>query len=342
MRNHRVLSKASVAIALAIGMLASSPLLPFSAASYPPPSLFVTTNTTLTQDLNESIVVGASNLTLDCAFHIVTYHGGKIGILVESLTNVTIRDCRALGFETGYALVSSTGIVLVGDVAAHSLTDGFLVTASGNSLIQDNATANGGNGFTVSVGNVLAFDAAWGNGVDGFHVNADNAVNESVAAGNGNNGFTLAGFRNVLAGDAAVGNTRDGFDLASGNRLEGSTADRNGNDGISVVSASEATLVANTANGNRRIGFYFSSSHKNTVTSNAACGNGIVDAFQDNTSSGNVFVNNVFCTMSGIDPPPPVSPPASPSPLPPRPSPSWLCAAAAWPRTPGATARAPS
>jgi parallel beta-helix repeat protein len=68
--------------------------------------------------------------------------------------------------------------------------------------------------------------------------------------------------------------------------------------GIKLVASSGNTLTKNTANGNTR-GFELESSSDNTLTRNAACGNSDVDALQD-PSGGNVFVDNDFCTTSGI------------------------------------------
>ena len=55
--------------------------------------IWVTSNTTLTDDQHGRIFIGASGITLDCAGHEVD-GPGSAGITLASVTGVTVKNCR--------------------------------------------------------------------------------------------------------------------------------------------------------------------------------------------------------------------------------------------------------
>jgi parallel beta-helix repeat protein len=120
-------------------------------------------------------------------------------------------------------------------------------------------------------------------------------------------GFLLSSSTfNLLVGNNATDNLLDGFRLESSNAngLLLNTANRNSGSGFWLASSSGNVLAFDTANANAKYGFALTSfSNNNLLLRNSACGNGI-DAFQDTTSTGNVFDGNIFCTSSGLPLPP--------------------------------------
>jgi parallel beta-helix repeat protein len=89
--------------------------------------------------------------------------------------------------------------------------------------------------------------------------------------------------------------------LSEQNILTGNYATSNSNDGVEVVDASSNRLSRNTANSNGGDGFnVLGTSELNTLDQNAACHNASVDAEDSSTGAGNTWLNNLFCTTSGI------------------------------------------
>ena len=72
-------------------------------------TMIVTQNTVLTEDQFGPIIVGADNITLDCAgFRVVGFSVG-IGVDLEGRSGVTVQHCRVSGFTHGIVLLHSSG-----------------------------------------------------------------------------------------------------------------------------------------------------------------------------------------------------------------------------------------
>ena len=109
----------------------------------------ITTNTTLTEDHYGSIVIGADNITLNCAGHHLYAPGAGAGVRLDNRTGVTVKNCVASGFNTGFSIVNANGNKLVGNTASGSTGfAGFLLSnASGNTLRDNTASDNLNQGF---------------------------------------------------------------------------------------------------------------------------------------------------------------------------------------------------
>jgi len=74
------------------------------------------TDTTLTSDIlgceDDGLVVGADNIVLDCAEHIIGGNEGTNGIVVDQLQEVTIRNCITSGFYRGIDVDESQSITI--------------------------------------------------------------------------------------------------------------------------------------------------------------------------------------------------------------------------------------
>ncbi|HEV2120368.1 MAG TPA: right-handed parallel beta-helix repeat-containing protein [Candidatus Bathyarchaeia archaeon] len=101
----------------------------------------------------------------------------------------------------------------------------------------------------------------------------------------------------------ATNNLHDGFRLEASSLigLAGNRANINHDNGFLLISSPSNGILFNSANGNGAYGFALTShSSNNLVQSNLACTNSIFDAYQDTTSTGNIYRNNIFCKTSGL------------------------------------------
>lgn len=182
------------------------------------PSITLTTNTTLTNDLTGRIVIASDNLVLNCNGHTISgittdpLTGTYPGILLNGRSRVTVKNCLVTNFYIGVQTVSSTRDLLI-----------------------HNKASNNGYGFLLSSSNfnALLFNTANGNLHDGFRLESSN--------------------RNVIAGNRANNNLGSGFLLVSSPRniLLLNTANGNGAYGFALTSSSNNNQVMwNSACGN--------------------------------------------------------------------------------------------
>ena len=82
------------------------------AASGTSGTLVIVSDTQLNKDHFGDIVIGASNVTLDCKGHTVSGPGTGspyYGILLDGTTGVTIRNCKITAFENGIIVAGWSG-----------------------------------------------------------------------------------------------------------------------------------------------------------------------------------------------------------------------------------------
>ncbi|HEU5257967.1 MAG TPA: right-handed parallel beta-helix repeat-containing protein [Vicinamibacterales bacterium] len=268
-------------------------------------TLYISTNTTLTDNHEGDVVITTDNITLDCGGHVISADL-PVGILVQDRSNVTIRNCEVSGFTRGVLVLNSIGNTLLANTANHNDYGFALAFASGNQLIGNTANNNSFAGFGPgrSVGNTFSANTANLNGTNGFeiHLYSDrNVFSENTANNNGAAGFGLgSSSNNHLAGDIANGNNGSGFGLSQSNSniLEDNTAIRNAFAGFALGESSSNTLLSNRAK-NNLAGFYLTSSSFNTLESNDGTPNTGVDAYQSG-GTGNVSTDNKFKTTDGF------------------------------------------
>ena len=221
---------------------------------------------------------------------------GGIGIV---FTVVVDSEIRANVVESqvnwaGIALFAdSRGVDVVGNtIRANAF--GMLIESGAreNTLVANTANNNLLEGFalTSSNGNVLVGNTSNNNGFEGFLLvdSDDNELRGNVANLNGDHEA------NVFAGFGLVSGS-------SGNTLEGNTANANADEGFILEASDANTLRANTSNRNGQVGFEArAGSSFNTFDGNKARSNTVLDAFDDLSGVGNIWVNNNFGTSSGI------------------------------------------
>jgi parallel beta-helix repeat protein len=258
----------------------------------------LTESTTLDADYYGNILIGADDITLDCAGYTVYGAGEGSGILLDGRSRVTVKNCRVTGFVRGFELSRSSHNRLEHNIATHNLASygqGFFLTNGSNANVLEENTANE-NGVLGDPGS----------GMEGFRVqdSQTNVLHDNVANSNSSWGFIVVGYDADASGNRLEGNTANdnaafGLVLATravGNTLTGNTADGNGNTGFVVnYNAGSNTFQNNRAANNRYNGFSDSDSPNNTFVGNVADHNGATGFAADRTS-GLVFSRN---TASG-------------------------------------------
>jgi parallel beta-helix repeat protein len=135
--------------------------------SVDPPTANITSSDnvtyTFTSNINDSIVILRSNITVDGAGYTLNGTGtGKwAGMTIEGYgsINVTVQNVNIIGFETGIGLVSTDGNTILGCTIANN-TYGIWGAETMNNTISGNAIANNSRGIffttvfnTVTAGN---------------------------------------------------------------------------------------------------------------------------------------------------------------------------------------------
>jgi parallel beta-helix repeat protein len=192
-------------------------------------------------------ILQGNNVVFDCAGHSITnQNGGGRGIMINSASGDTIKNCRISNFQIGIwdssnvcssckdtitgntvsSSVAGYGIYLDGtqsttlsnNLVVGSALYGFYLATSSSIITNNNATSNGTGGFlfvAIFASNTFSGNTAIGNGGDGFHLpgnTSQNTLNSNTAYGNTGNGFILDGStQNSFTGNVANGNGVNGF-----------------------------------------------------------------------------------------------------------------------------------
>jgi parallel beta-helix repeat protein len=155
------------------------------------------------------LVIGADGIVLDCAGYTIssTGTGTNVGILINGIARVTIRNCQVSGFEYGFYLSGSSNNTLTGNAASNNTQDGFrLYTSSNNTLSGNTANHNILNGFllnSTSDNNTLVSNIANSNANDGFYL--DSSSNINTLDGNTANRNTQYGYYDSSTGSGTLG-----------------------------------------------------------------------------------------------------------------------------------------
>ena len=171
---------------------------PTSFATAPPGcGTLVTTSTTLAADVgpcpHNGLIIGASNVVLNCAGHSITGQGAQIGISVRQVSaKVVVENCRVSGFAVGIE-THSTGGTFTGNTVTGNVNGFYLKGAQSTSLSGNTATSNTNAGILLyrADGNSLSGNTANSNGF-GFYArngSGTNTFSSNTADSNTNYGY---------------------------------------------------------------------------------------------------------------------------------------------------------
>jgi parallel beta-helix repeat protein len=251
-----------------------------------PETLVITSDTTLTTDHQGSIVIGANDVTLDCAGYSVIGPGSDPevvdGIVIDGHSGVTVRNCVVQQF--GYGIVvrnSSAGLLEHNEVRWNGLS-GIDVTGSVDVIVRQNTMHENG------------LDSGY-SGIDVEYGASDVVVSGNTSRGNGGNGFYIYQASNlVFDNNDAYSNSR-GFDLdleVTDSTFSNNRAVNNAGDGVSVVLSDDNRFIANEVSGNGGHGFQVHRSSGNVLRSNEVLGNNADGISLNTESSYNVIRDN--------------------------------------------------
>jgi len=301
-------------------------------------TLYVTSNTTLTEDQYGNVVVQGNNITLDCANHTVFgpgVAGFNGGIEVDFGTGITVKRCKVTGFDNVngiYAVGTSnsrySGNVIIGNGANGIHLDGGF----GNQVIGNTVRSNAGNGIAITgstqtlIEQNTVQDHKTTSGI--AVISSDhNMVVANISSRNGNGFLVDGGVSNELVSNTAYANPGSGFlfirsansnsawlnssngnqygfmvtESSNQNLLGSNTANKNQFEGFNIFSSNNNSLTGNIADGNGTYGFLvFGGSSYTVVNRNAGYKNSQFDAYQEATGTGNMWRDNRFGTTFGL------------------------------------------
>ena len=96
---------------------------------------------TLTQNVNESLVIEEDNLTLDGAGYTITGSGTGNGVYLDQRSNVTVKNCVVLGFNSGIYLYFGSSNTLTANTV-HNNYYGILLSSSSSNTLTANTVHN--------------------------------------------------------------------------------------------------------------------------------------------------------------------------------------------------------
>ena len=232
-------------------------------------TMTILVDTVLTEDHDGRIVIGADNVTLDCAGHTVTGPGrlaGLPGVSVFQRTGVTVKNCVLRDFNDAFR-VGESDFNTFKNNSMSTLRQGFTVSQSNNNVFEGNTVADANDFFGFSLasshGNTLTDNTVMDSEHGFLFINSDDnvltnntALRNRVGVGGrlGGNGFDIKNSdNNVLSNNVADDNLK-GFIVwvgAVGNDLSGNSASRNDQWGFVDDTTDSGTAgTANTYQGN--------------------------------------------------------------------------------------------
>ncbi|MFN7991320.1 MAG: right-handed parallel beta-helix repeat-containing protein [Candidatus Micrarchaeia archaeon] len=225
--------------------------------------------------------------SLDCAGFNLTDNAtsGSMGALIDSKTNVTLRNCIIYGYNhSGIELTNSNQSALINNVIRRSgelFSGGAHISASNGNLIENNTARDDIiNGFLIEVSNNNT-------------LRNNSAINNSGSTGGG---FTQSdAHNNTYIGNAAMNNSESGFlsGLANNTRFIDNVASGNAFEGFDVSDCFNTTFNNNTVFGNGENGFHIDPGDRLTAMSgNTVFGHPVNGVYI--TSNGTISADHYF------------------------------------------------
>jgi parallel beta-helix repeat protein len=257
---------------------ASPPVVSASTVATTPGTMIVSVDTLLDRDHSGQIIIGSSDVNLDCAGHTITGSGQRVGIAVFDVNNVTVANCTVEGFEAaivvlnsrrsaiegnkmsdspvGVVVMESSQISLVGNVV-DTPDRGVRVINAHDSEIAANESLKSAVGFDVidSTGNTFTMNRAVGSDFAGFSLtNADNNVFEANEVESSQFGFVVTASNDNTFDANAVSRGTGWFSFGFQERSEGNTVTNNDVTGGGLafkvyIGSARNTFSDNTASG---------------------------------------------------------------------------------------------
>ena len=114
--------------------------------------MVITTDTVLTENHIGGIVIGADNISLDCAGHTITEiapFGAGVTITGAKKGN-TIKNCHVEGFTSCFTLSGGASDNMLTNNSATDCVRGFALTFADHNILQNNTALGNNFGFAIS------------------------------------------------------------------------------------------------------------------------------------------------------------------------------------------------
>lgn len=153
---------------------------------------------TLTANLTKMIKINSNGITLDGNGHTLKGKDESIGIYLDKVSGITIRNLSVRDFDIGILMMNSLNNTLIGNNASNNFVGIYLDNSKNNTLSRNNLTRNDYNGINLysSRNNTLIGNSASDNS---YGINLYNSGNNLLK----NNMMTENAYNFVLYGDIA-------------------------------------------------------------------------------------------------------------------------------------------
>jgi parallel beta-helix repeat protein len=231
---------------------------------------------TLTDNINDSIVVERDNIVVDGNGYTVQGTGMGIGIQLSNRNNVTVCNVEIKEFDYGMLIDSSSSNSMSGNnITAIDDYGICLCGSSGNSIFGNNITAN--NGYGIELYFSSNYNSISGNNItnDDYGVCIEYSSSNSIFGNNitANNGYGIelySSSSNSISGNSMTANNWNGIQLDSSsnsNTITGNNITSN-DDGIYLSISNNNNIANNIITHNKHISICLSSSDNNMITNN--------------------------------------------------------------------------
>ena len=267
---------------------------------------------TFTANINASIIVQRSNITIDGNGQILngSFYPILHGFNLTNVSNVTIKNVNIMGFGYGVYLQSSTWNIISGNNITFNEGNIYLGDSSDNT-IASNTITDGAEAIQLyaSSSNAISGNSMRSNykGVWLRSNSAGNVISGNNIAGNYGRGIDLsASSNNTLSGNNVTGNSV-GISVGSAlvdsvivrsmnNTILGNNIVKN-NNGIDIVGVLYTTISRNLISENSQYGIILDAASNNTISANNITNNNL-GIFYDglcnnNTAYHNNFIDNI-------------------------------------------------
>jgi parallel beta-helix repeat protein len=210
----------------------------------------------------DALAIGADDILLDCNGFSLSGDGTGIGVLLDGVTGVRVRNCFVDRFAVGILLTASSAnhLTLNGVTGSTSIGNGGIQLSAGSdgNVVEANRSwANTGRGFAItdSTGNLVQDNGSAFNGFRGFDVidASGNALLHNFAFDNTSGGVVVSGTSagNILHANTVTDSGSEGFALFSAtNFLSFNVSDDNGTWGINDSTGGANLTLLDTCAGN--------------------------------------------------------------------------------------------
>ena len=246
---------------------------------------------TLTQNINESIEIASSGVTLDCANNTVSGNNTGWGILVSGQTNVTVKNCVVKNFFAGIASIGFSAGNMFTNNTLESNERGFrLVQSYYNDAIGNSVNSNNQEGVSmlVTADNNISNNVIHNNphGISADYTTTSLFENNDIISSNLNNKATIWSIGEGIISYEAHNN------LINGNNIMASIPPGKNAFGVYIHTSANNTLTNNSIS-NFTVGVRALNTQSNELTNNTIKQNEL-GIYSESTGSNTLYHNNLI------------------------------------------------